>query len=82
MSGDCYSFITGISSYSSQLPLVYLLDTEKGAKAILPFVPNMAFPMPPLVIEIITMVFVEQNLALPGSAHDFGNLEYLIKYHF
>ena len=48
MSGDCYSFMTGISSYISQLTPVCLLHTEKRHKTILPFVSNLAFSTSPL----------------------------------
>ena len=49
VSPDCYSCITGISSYNSQLTLlVYFLHTEKGVKTHLPFVFIMAFTTSPL----------------------------------
>ena len=47
MSDDWYSFMTGISSYNSQLTPTYLLDTEKRGKQVLLFVFNMAFPTSP-----------------------------------
>ena len=48
MSPDCYSCITGISSYNSQFTLVYFLHTEKRVKTDLPFVFIMAFTTSPL----------------------------------
>jgi hypothetical protein len=41
---DCYSFMTGISSYNGQLTHVYLLRKEKTRKIVLSFVFNMVFP--------------------------------------
>ena len=37
VSPDCYSFITGISSFNSQLTLVYILNTGKRGKRVLPY---------------------------------------------
>ena len=45
---DCYSFMTGISSYNSQLTPAYLLHTEKRGQAALPYVFIMAFPTSPI----------------------------------
>ena len=47
MSDDCYSFMTGLSSYNSQLTHVYMLHTEKKGKPVLLFLFNMAFPTSP-----------------------------------
>ena len=44
VSPDCFSFITDISSYNSQLTLVYMLHNEKQGKTVIPFVFIMAFP--------------------------------------
>ena len=55
VSDDCYSFMTGISSYSIQLTPVCLLHTRKRAKTIFPFVLNMAFSTSPLLSIVLTL---------------------------
>ena len=49
VSYDCYSFMTGMSSYNSHLTPVNLLHTEKRGEAVLPYVFVMAFPPSPFV---------------------------------
>ena len=46
---DCYSFMTDISSYNSQLTHVYLLHIEKRGQAVLPYVFIMVFPTSPML---------------------------------
>ena len=48
VSSDCYSFMTDISRYNSQLTSVFLLHTEKRGQTVLPYVFIMEFPTSPL----------------------------------
>ena len=54
VSSDCSSFMTGISSYNSQLTLVYLLYTEKRGHTLLPYVFIIAFPTSPFMKTLDT----------------------------